>query len=195
MLDADVGVIPEPPCTAIRPELSRAADPPERPADLAQRADPAQLTHEELRAAWRRLWRSQPPKKLGRDLLELGIAWKEQEQALGGLGAVARRRLAELARTIEANGDLARARAVRLRPGARLLRSWRGVTHEVLVLEDGFCWRGEHWRSLSAIAREITGARWSGPRFFGLGGSEKAAGPPRATAARVASEGAEEADA
>ncbi len=58
--------------------------------------------------------------------------------------------------------------AIRLKPGLRLVREWRGETHTVLVLEDGFEWKGEPRRSLSAIAREITGTQWSGPLFFGL---------------------------
>ncbi|WP_413719231.1 DUF2924 domain-containing protein [Silicimonas sp. MF1-12-2] len=57
-----------------------------------------------------------------------------------------------------------------LKPGARLLREWNGVTHVVDVVEGGLVWKGETWRSLSVIAREITGAHWSGPRFFGLNG-------------------------
>lgn len=122
----------------------------------------------ELRAEWRRLYRSQPPKLLRRDLLELGVAWKLQERAHGGLSAATKRQLADLARTMEANADLAKARTVSLRPGARLIREWNGETHEVLVVEDGFQWRGETWRSLSVIAREMTGTQWSGPRFFGL---------------------------
>ena len=79
-----------------------------------------------------------------------------------------RRQLKDLAQTIEARSDLAKTRRVRLRPGARLIREWRGDTYEVLVTEDGFVWRGENWQSLSVIARTITGARWSGPRFFGI---------------------------
>jgi hypothetical protein len=65
-------------------------------------------------------------------------------------------------------GDLVRSRALRLRQGAKLMREWRGETITVLVLEDGFEWGGKRWRSLSMIAREITGTRWSGPRFFGI---------------------------
>lgn len=101
-------------------------------------------------------------------MLELGVAWKLQERAHGGLSAATKRQLADLARTMEANADLAKARTVSLRPGARLIREWNGETHEVLVVEDGFQWRGETWRSLSVIAREMTGTQWSGPRFFGL---------------------------
>ena len=79
-----------------------------------------------------------------------------------------KRQIAELARTMEAKSDLAMPRAISLKSGARLLRAWNGVTHEVLIVEDGFLWAGKTWRSLSAIAREITGTRWSDPRFFGL---------------------------
>ncbi len=122
----------------------------------------------ELRAEWRRLYRAQPPKGVGRDLLALGVAWKLQEKVYGGLGPATKRRLAGLATTMERDGDLARARIERPRPGARLVRAWRGETHSVVVLEDGFAWRDKTWRSLSVIAREITGAHWSGPRFFGL---------------------------
>ena len=128
----------------------------------------AVMTYAELHAAWRRYYRAVPPKKMSRDILELGIAWKIQESKLGGLGAAVKRQIAELARTMEAKSDLAKPRAISLKSGARLLRTWEGVTHEVMVVEDGFLWAGRTWRSLSAIAREITGTRWSGPRFFGL---------------------------
>ena len=85
-----------------------------------------------------------------------------------GHSAAVRRQLKDLAQTLEDKSDLAEVRRVRLRPGARLIREWGGGTYEVLVAEDGFSWRSENWRSLSVIAREITGARWSGPRFFGI---------------------------
>ena len=122
----------------------------------------------DLRVEWRRLHRANPPQRIGRHLLELGVAWKLQERAYGGLSAAMKRRLAELAKTMDEKGDLAKAPAVRLKPGVKLVREWRGETHDVLVLEDGFQWRGQRWRSLSAIAREISGTHWSGPRFFGL---------------------------
>jgi hypothetical protein len=141
------------------------ADPEALAAELSALAG---LTAADLRAEWRRLYRAHPPKKLSRDLLELGVAWKLQERVLCGLSATTKRQLAELARTIEAKSDLARARKVSLKPGARLLRAWGGETHEVVVVEDGFLWRGKTWGSLSVIAREMTGTRWSGPRFFGL---------------------------
>lgn len=129
----------------------------------------SEMAYSDLRLAWQRLYRSHPPKKLGRDLLELGVAWKLQERVLGGMSATTKRQLAELMKTMEAKSDLAKARTVRLRPGARLVRAWGGETHEIQVVEDGFVWRGKTWRSLSVIAREMTGTHWSGPRFFGLG--------------------------
>ena len=70
----------------------------------------------------------------------------------------------------------ASATPIRLTPGAKLLRDHLGETHEVMVLEDGFAWRGRRWRSLSAIAREITGQQRNGPAFFGLSGAPVKAG-------------------
>lgn len=122
----------------------------------------------DLRKEWARLYRSHAPKKLSRDLLTLGVAWKLQERALGGLSAANKRQLDTLTKTMEAKADLAKTRTATLRPGARLIREWNGEINEVLVVEDGFRWRGKTWRSLSVIARELTGTHWSGPRFFGL---------------------------
>jgi hypothetical protein len=140
-------------------------------ADLAVKlATLPEMATADLRAEWRRLYRVHPPQKIGRHLLELGVAWKLQERAYGGLSATMKRRLVELIKTMDAKGDVAKARSIRLKPGVKLVREWRGETHDVLVLEDGFQWRGQRWRSLSMIAREITGTPWSGPRFFGLRG-------------------------
>lgn len=152
-------------------------------ADLKARlAALPELSHEHLRAEWRRLYRANPPRKVSRDVLELGIAWKLQERSLGGVRASTKRRIADLAQTLESKGDLTKSRTMKLRPGARLVREWRGESHDVLVLESGFSWRGQTWRSLSAIAREITGTPWSGPRFFGLGKNEGSR-PRRSSAA------------
>jgi hypothetical protein len=143
--------------------------------DLAARlAALATCSYDDLRAEWRRLYRGHPPKKISRDLLELGVAWKLQERVLGGPGPIVRRRLVDLAETMATKGDLAKARAVTLRPGARLVRAWHGQVHEVVVVEHGFQWRGQRWRSLTAIAHAITGSHWSGPRFFGLAGTAPA---------------------
>jgi len=143
----------------------------------------ASMDGDGLRREWRRLYRSNPPRRLKRDLMALAVAWKLQEKVHGGLSAAQKRRLAGIAGELKKNGDLSAGPAIRLKPGLRLVREWRGKTHDVLVLEDGFEWNGERRRSLSAIAQEITGTHWSGPLFFGLkprpvpfGGEEPADG-------------------
>jgi len=127
-----------------------------------------QMDHAALRAEWRRLYRLQPQARVARELLMLGVGWKIQERAYGGLRAATKRTLTELSKSLERDGDVTRSRVTRLKPGVKLIREWHGKTHTVVVLEDGFEWRGKQWRSLSVIARTITGMHWSGPRFFGL---------------------------
>ncbi len=122
------------------------------------------MTYDGLRTEWRRLYRAHPPKRVARDLLVLGVAWKIQERAYGGLGAAAKRRLAGLAKTMERDGDLARRRVARLKPGAKLIREWRGETHTVIVLEDGFEWQGKRRRSLSVSAIILWALRSAGWR-------------------------------
>ncbi|MDQ8699231.1 DUF2924 domain-containing protein [Hyphomicrobium sp. LHD-15] len=125
----------------------------------------ADLTIFELRIEWRRHHKMPPPKRLSRDLLIRGIAFKLQERVLGGLSRSTLRKLEGL-RSSEATAPAAASPS--LRPGTKLIRDWGGETHSVLVLNSGFEWRGKTYRSLSTIARAITGAHWSGPRFFGL---------------------------
>jgi hypothetical protein len=122
-----------------------------------------------LRVEWRRLYRGTPPIRLSRDLLHRSIAHRLQEEALGGLPPAAQRQLAAMARALTASGEpTAAASAVRLKAGTTLVREWHARTHTVLVLEKGFEHEGKHYASLTPIARAITGAHWSGPRFFGL---------------------------
>jgi hypothetical protein len=125
-------------------------------------------THE-LRIAWRRLYRSEPPLCMPRDLVIRALAYRMQERAHGGLAPAAKRRLRSLVAEIEAKGAQVFDPGVVLKPGARLVREWAGRTHTVIVLEDGFDYDGEHYSSLTKIAAEVTGAHWSGPRFFGIG--------------------------
>ncbi|MHA7828504.1 MAG: DUF2924 domain-containing protein [Roseovarius sp.] len=117
-----------------------------------------------LVALWQDLFGGPPPKSLSRPVLRRILAFEMQARAVGGLpkGFVA-----NLERAL---GENAPRRSPGLQPGGRLLREWNGVTHVVDVTEQGYRWRDRTWRSLSAIAREITGAHWSGPRFFGLQG-------------------------
>jgi hypothetical protein len=121
-----------------------------------------------LRAEWRRVFREVAP-DLGDDLLRRDIAYRLQERARGGLAPDIRRRIAKLVREADGAGQKIEApQAVTLRPGTRLVRDWHGKTHQVLVLDDGFLFEDRRYASLTRIACDITGANWSGPRFFGL---------------------------
>ena len=125
------------------------------------------LTLENLREEWRRMYQIPPPRRLSRDMLLRGIAYKLQENAFGGLSKTIRRRLQDTGPSAISPAAERSPRPV-FRPGTRLVREWHGITHTVVVLENGVEWRGKCYRSLSVVAREITGAHWSGPRFFGL---------------------------
>ena len=121
----------------------------------------------ELRQEWRRLHQTPPPRRLSRDILLRGITYKLQEKAFGGLSKATLRKLQGSG--ARGHDSTARRRPrVSFKPGTRLVREWHGQTHTVVILGDGVEWRGQRYRSLSVVAREITGTRWSGPRFFGL---------------------------
>lgn len=126
------------------------------------------LTLFELRQEWRWHHRLEPPKRLSRDLLVRGIAYRMQEKAFGGLSGPMLRKLKNLAAEPMGGGPEKPAQHFTLKPGTRLVREWQGVTHTVLVHADCVEWNGERYRSLTEVARKITGAHWSGPRFFGL---------------------------
>ena len=126
------------------------------------------LDTRELRARWQRAYGQPAPKHASRDLLLRAVAHRLQEQAEGGPSKAALRRLAKLA-ALNGGGSLPTPPSLpRLKPGSRLIREWRGKVHHVTVLEEGFDYCGTRYGSLSHIARTITGARWSGPLFFGL---------------------------
>ncbi len=122
----------------------------------------------ELRIRWERAHKHPAPKWASRDLLLRALAYHIQERAEGGLSQAALKRLAHLVDSKGNDGQPPRPAPLRLRPGTRLVREWRGAVHRVTVGEDGFDYRGARYASLSQIAREITGTRWSGPLFFGL---------------------------
>jgi hypothetical protein len=129
----------------------------------------------ELREQWRALYKSDASPHLSRELLLRAVAYRMQEVVLGGLRPERQRQLRQFAQ------DLKESREGRIRPrpelssGTRLVREWQGRTYEVLVLDDGFSWQGTSYRSLSALARKITGTAWSGPLFFGLKPTRSAA--------------------
>jgi hypothetical protein len=125
------------------------------------------LELEGLRGEWRRLYHNEPP-KISRDLLILAVCYRLQELEYGGLGKSTRRKLRTIAKALRIRGWVGAAPSLRLKPGARLVRQWRGRTHTVTVTEDGFEYAGMSYPSLTKVATKITGAHWSGPRFFGL---------------------------
>lgn len=122
------------------------------------RARPATL------ARWEAVFGSPPPLYLSVPFMQKALAYEAQCEAMGGLTAKTRRSL----RQIAAGEDVTNAAPPKLSTGAHLVREWNGRTYQVRVTDAGFEMDGRIWRSLSAIAKHITGATWSGPRFFGL---------------------------
>jgi hypothetical protein len=122
---------------------------------------------DELRKEYRRLFDSEAP-RLSRDLLTRAIGYRRQEVEHGGLGKATRRKLQTIAKTLHSTGRVGPTPGLSLKPGARLVREWHGRTHTVTVTDDGFEYAGASYSSLTKIAKKITGAHWSGPRFFGL---------------------------
>ena len=121
----------------------------------------------ELRARWRDVYRNVAP-DIGPDLLRRGIAYRLQERRKGSLATLTRRDIERLIKQLgKGEGEL-KSGAVSLKTGTRLVRSWRDKMHHVLVLNDGYEFDGRRYQSLTQIAQDITGAHWSGPRFFGL---------------------------
>ena len=127
-----------------------------------------------LRAEWERVHRRPPPATLSFGALQSGLIYEAQVVRHRGLKTGARRKLERIAAKIAKNPDAPVFDATKPAPGTRLIREWRGKRHHVEVLENSFAYEGAVYGSLSEIAREITGAHWSGPRFFGLKNRRKA---------------------
>jgi hypothetical protein len=128
----------------------------------------ASLNVAALKALWRAVFKSEPPPAAHKEFFIRLLAYALQIRAEGDLRKSSLEMLRE-SEKLECSADEAVAPPeTRLHPGTRLLRQWGGSTHEVLVVERGYAYRGRSYTSLSEIARSITGARWSGPRFFGL---------------------------
>jgi Protein of unknown function (DUF2924) len=121
-----------------------------------------------LRARWEALYGRPAPRTLRRDLLVRAIAYQLQVKAYGGLSAATRRKLREIAQAVRDGCFEPAIVAPRIAPGTRLIRVWRGETHTVFVHGDGFEWSGTRHRSLSTIAKAITGTSWNGWTFFGV---------------------------
>ncbi|PWE30589.1 DUF2924 domain-containing protein [Maritimibacter sp. 55A14] len=123
----------------------------------------------ELRTQWRALFESEPP-AFNRKYLVSRLAYRIQELAYGGLKPETIRRLERLGEELDGGDRMTRRIRHDRKPitGTRLIREWQGVEHVVTVLADGYEWQGRPYRSLSAIARAITGTRWNGWVFFGL---------------------------
>lgn len=115
-----------------------------------------------LIAAWSDVFGTPVPKRLSSPFLRRFLGFEIQARQFGGLPKGFAEKL------VRAANEKADTKSPSLKPGGRLIREWNGVTHAVDVVEGGFIWDGQRHSSLSAIARAITGARWSGPRFFGL---------------------------
>lgn len=125
------------------------------------------LPRPELVQRWHSYYRIDSPRGITRKLLVRAIAYEMQAKRYGGLRPASVRRLLKIAQGVDV-GNKAKARQpTGLKSGTRLIREWNGLTHTVEVTEGGFVWNGTSYPSLSAVARAITGARWSGPRFFG----------------------------
>ena len=134
----------------------------------------------QLRVIYRDVFRSDPPKAFGPDLLRRSIAHRIQENAYGGLSRSAQRLLDQMMKAYAAKpgGKIVLPR--RIKPGSVLVREWKGKSYRVMVLAEGFAYDGETFGNLSEIAVLITGTRWNGPRFFGLRSNAQESGKPTA---------------
>jgi hypothetical protein len=133
----------------------------------------------ELRKRYRELFRTEPPKAFGPDLLRRSIAHRIQQKAYGGIPPATRRLLDQLVKTAAAKPDARLELPRRIMPGSELVRTWNRRTYRVIVLEKGFAHNGKTFGSLSEIATLITGTKWNGPRFFGLRSTKSADGADR----------------
>jgi len=157
-----------------RNDRARKPGPSDIEAEIAGLLD---QSTQELRLAWRKLHRTEPPFGMSRDLLLRSLADDLQKRAHGSPNLALRRRLQTLAGALE-KGTHSFDPGVVLKAGSTLVREWRGRTHTVLVRESGFEYEGERYPSLTVIAERITGTHWSGPRFFGV--TKRACGSPLA---------------
>ncbi len=137
-------------------------------ADINQEIEQLdRLSPAQLRSRWREIYRAPAP-DLSPGLLARGIAYRQQERLHGGLSRAAEKQIGAITKRLQRTGSVTDPHAVTIKPGTRLVRSWNGTVHSELVCETGYDFDGRHYASLTQVARDITGAHWSGPRFFGL---------------------------
>jgi hypothetical protein len=132
-----------------------------------QMSDLIDQNKEQLIAIWAQTFGNPAPPSLRKELMVPILAYRIQEKEFGGLSNNSRKKLVAIIETLDEHKRSRRDLNAHLRTGTRLVRSWQGTVHEVSVLPNGFEYRSQHYKSLSEIAREITGTRWSGPAFFG----------------------------
>jgi hypothetical protein len=126
------------------------------------------FSRNDLVTAFEKFYGQSPSRKMGRELMARAVAHQIQLRASTSSQSSLDRKLATYARQLREIGQIKIAPSSAMKPGSRLIREWQGKLHEVLVRDNGFVYRDREYRSLSAIARDITGTRWSGPAFFGL---------------------------
>src|ERR1700720_1964402 len=134
------------------------------------------LDLKQLRSQWKLLYEIEAPPHLSRDLIRRAVAYRMQENLLGGLNPATRRLLERVAEDARARKPTKVVPTRKVGPNTILIREWGGTRHQVTVLENGAMFRGKRYRSLSQVARLITGSQWSGPLFFGLKATAKEAG-------------------
>jgi Protein of unknown function (DUF2924) len=134
----------------------------------AEIAGLSQLSIDELRERWKAMYGKAPSREIGRSFLTRAIAYRLQERAYGGLKTATRRLLVRFADETATGSSPKKPQYRKAQSGTILVREWQGNAHRVTMLDDGVSFNGKRYRSLSEVAREITGSRWSGPRFFGL---------------------------
>jgi hypothetical protein len=122
----------------------------------------------QLKERWQKLFKNPAPKYFRREFLIRAIAYQLQVETFGGLSAETKRKLRQIAEALREGTEPAPTSAPRIKPGTKLIRSWKGETHIVTALDQGFEWKRKRYESLSEVARAITGTRWNGLLFFGV---------------------------
>ena len=148
--------------------MKRRAPAIDREALAAEIASLSKLGIDDLRERWKAIYGKAPSREIGWSFLTRAIAYHLQERAYGGLKPSTRRLLARVTEETAAESLRKKPQIRKAQSGTILIREWQGNAHRVTMLDDGVSFNGKHYRSLSEVAREITGSRWSGPRFFGL---------------------------